>query len=381
MVKINSTFAAALSLSLSLSLVFAHGPQGHSILEKRAATAVCETVYTPVDAGAYPDIDCVPFTQDPQVQTWLNLVNMTMVPVFPPSVVDENTGSTCPTDTTTIPQDQCWWTCQKCDAPDDITSCPTTGTWGLTYDDSPSPDSPRLYDNLLAHNQKATLFIVGSRARSYPTTLTRAYNEGHQIAIHTWSHHAMTSLTNEQVVAELKWTEKVIFDTIGVTPIYWRPPFGDVDARVRNIATQLGYKTSIWTQGFDTNDVRGTATSQSVVDTFNSWLSEIPGMKTGFIVLEHDLFAQEVDVSINGILPIAYSTKGLIMQPIAQCLNDPNPYKEGTGTFKLLPSNSTDGSTVVPSAAQTLAPTAAVVGSQTILIAGVTLFMAAITGI
>ncbi|KAF8927885.1 chitin deacetylase [Dissophora ornata] len=171
----------------------------------------------------------------------------------------------------------------------------------------------------------------------------------------------MTSLTNEQVVAELKWTEKVIFDTIGVTPIYWRPPFGDVDARVRNIATQLGYKTSIWTQGFDTND--------------------IPGMKTGFIVLEHDLFAQEVDVSINGILPIAYSTKGLIMQPIAQCLNDPNPYKEGTGTFKLLPSNSTDGSTVVPSAAQTLAPTAAVVGSQTILIAGVTLFMAAITGI
>jgi peptidoglycan/xylan/chitin deacetylase (PgdA/CDA1 family) len=36
----------------------------------------------------------------------------------------------------------------------------------------------------------------------------------------------MTSLTNEQVVAELKWTEKAIFDVIGVTPLYWRPPFG-----------------------------------------------------------------------------------------------------------------------------------------------------------
>lgn len=36
----------------------------------------------------------------------------------------------------------------------------------------------------------------------------------------------MTSLTNEQIVAELKWTEKAIYDTIGVTPIYWRPPFG-----------------------------------------------------------------------------------------------------------------------------------------------------------
>src|SRR5690554_4112907 len=102
--------------------------------------------------------------------------------------------------------------------------------------DGPSPDSPRLYDNLLAHNQTATLFIVGSRAISFPETLKRAYNEGHQIAIHTWSHPAMTSMSNEQIVAELKWTEKAIFDVIGVTPLYWRPPFGDVDNRVRDIA-------------------------------------------------------------------------------------------------------------------------------------------------
>ena len=65
----------------------------------------------------------------------------------------------------------------------------------------------------------------------------------------------MTSLSNEQVIAELKWTEKAIVSIIGVTPLYWRPPYGDVDNRVRAIATQLGYKTSIWTQDFDTNDV------------------------------------------------------------------------------------------------------------------------------
>ncbi|KAG0004109.1 chitin deacetylase [Modicella reniformis] len=158
----------------------------------------------------------------------------------------------------------------------------------------------------------------------------------------------MTSLSNEQIVAELKWTEKAIFDTIGVTPLYWRPPYGDVDNRVRNIATQLGFKTSIWTQGFDTDDWNvpgGTATAQSVVDTFKSWLAKFPTMSTGFIVLEHDLFAQEVDVSINGILPIAYTTKGLVMEPIAQCLGDGKPYKEGAGTFKLpAGSNSTTGS-------------------------------------
>ncbi|KAF9113860.1 chitin deacetylase [Mortierella sp. AM989] len=357
MVKIFPSLAV---LSLSLSIVLGHG---HS-LEKRAA-ATCSTTYQPIAPGAYPALDCVPFVQDPQVQTWLKLVDFSKIPVFPPSK-----DGACPTDLTTIPKDQCWWTCQKCEAPGDITSCPTTGTWGLTYDDhemarsvrglcpltqhyrnehvdGPSPDSPRLYDNLLAHNQKATLFIVGSRAISNNATLKRAYSEGHHIAIHTWSHRSMTSLTNEEIVAELKWTEKAIFDVIGVTPLYWRPPFGDVDNRVRNIATQLGFKTSMWTQGFDTDDWNipgGTATPQKVVDTFKSWLTKISTMSTGFIVLEHDLFPQEVDVAINGILPVAYATKDLVMQPIAQCLDDGKPYKEGAGSFQLLPSNGADSS-------------------------------------
>ncbi|KAF9906680.1 chitin deacetylase [Linnemannia zychae] len=343
MVQISSiTTAAAVSLATALTIISAH-PSVHAsqalTLDKRdaapAAGPNCPTTYAPVANGQYPTIDCVPFTQDPQVQTWLKLVDFSKTPVFPPSQ-----KGVCPADVQSLPKDQCWWTCQKCEAPDDITSCPTTGTWGLTFDDGPSPDSPRLYDNLAAHNQKATLFIVGSRAVSFPQTLKRAYNEGHHIAIHTWSHPSMTSLSNEQIVAELKWTEKAIFDTIGVTPIYWRPPFGDVDARVRNIATQLGLKTSIWTQDFDTNDwniPQGSATPQSVVDTFKGWLTKVPSMPHGFIVLEHDLFPQEVDVAINGVLPVAYATKGLVMQPIAQCLNDGKPYKEGAGTFKLLP--------------------------------------------
>ncbi|KAG0318635.1 chitin deacetylase [Dissophora globulifera] len=328
-----------LALSATLSVVFGHG-SGHSslsILEKRATTAPepagCTTPYAPIAAGAYPALDCIPYTQDPQVVAWVAAVDMTKVPVYPLSA-----DGVCPTDLTTIPAGQCWWTCQKCTAPGDITYCPQPNTWGLTYDDGPSPDSPRLYDVLDAHQQKATLFIVGSRAISYPTTLQRAYQAGHQIAIHTWSHPMITSLSNEQIVAELKWTEKAIHDIIGVTPLYWRPPYGDVDNRVRAIATQLGYKTSIWTDGFDTNDWNipaGTATPQSVIDTFKTWLTKIPTMTTGFIVLEHDLFPQEVNVSITGILPLAYADKALIMEPIAKCVNDATPYKEGAGTFQV----------------------------------------------
>ncbi|KAG0051690.1 chitin deacetylase [Gryganskiella cystojenkinii] len=369
MVKIIPTLVA---LSATLAVVFGHG-SGHKhafgSLEKRAVTTAgaapptttgaaapapssntsapepgtCAKTYNgvPIAAGAWPTLDCIPFVEDPQVQAWVKLVDMTKVPVYPLS----NDGL-CPTDLTTIAADRCWWTCQKCTAPADITFCPKPDTWGLTYDDGPSPDSPRLYDVLLAHNTKATLFIVGSRAVSYQATLQRAYNEGHQIAVHTWSHPMMTSLSNEQIIAELKWTEKAIVSVIGVTPLYWRPPYGDTDNRVRAIATQLGYKTSIWTDGFDTNDWNipaGTATPQSVIATFTSWLTKIPTMSTGFIVLEHDLFSAEVNVSISGILPLAYADKALTMEPIAKCVGDGKPYKEGAGTFVLGPV--TSGST------------------------------------
>jgi hypothetical protein len=147
MVRILSTFGA-ISFSLAVSLfltaptvVEGHGhPHGFGSLEKRAApsptragapqpTSTCKTAYAPIPAGGYPAMDCVPFIQDPQVQAWLKLVDFTKTPVYQPSA-----NGVCPPNLSSIPKEQCWWTCQKCEAPTDITSCPTTGTWGLTYD-------------------------------------------------------------------------------------------------------------------------------------------------------------------------------------------------------------------------------------------------------
>ena len=98
------------------------------------------------------------------------------------------------------------------------------------------------------HDLTATFFVVGSRAISYPALLQQEYMAQHQIAVHTWSHPPMTTLTNEQVIAELGWSKKIIKDVLGVTPNFWRPPYGDVDNRVRAIAKAMGLQTSIWTR-------------------------------------------------------------------------------------------------------------------------------------
>lgn len=51
----------------------------------------------------------------------------------------------------------------------------------------------------------------------------------HQIAVHTWSHTALTTQTNEEIIAELGWSKKVIKDVLGVTPNMMRPPYGDIE--------------------------------------------------------------------------------------------------------------------------------------------------------
>lgn len=62
----------------------------------------------------------------------------------------------------------------------------------------------------------------------------------------------MTALTNEQAFAELYFSKKAIKDVLGMTVQCWRPPFGDVDDRIRYIATALGMTTILWSQ--DVND-------------------------------------------------------------------------------------------------------------------------------
>lgn len=66
--------------------------------------------------------------------------------------------------------------------------------------------------------------------------LQTEYMEGHQLSVHTWAsvlfplvssiaslmskyrHPALTTMTNEQIIAELGWTKKIIKDVTGVTP-------------------------------------------------------------------------------------------------------------------------------------------------------------------
>jgi peptidoglycan/xylan/chitin deacetylase (PgdA/CDA1 family) len=206
-------------------------------------------------------------------------------------------------------------------------------TWGLTYDDGPSFYTSNLMQYLDSVNLKTTFFVVGSRVISFPLTLQDQYMSQHQIAVHTWSHPSLTTLSNEEIIAELGWSKKVIKDVLGVTPNIMRPPFGDIDDRVRAISIAMGLTPVIWTRispsaTFDTGDFNingGLITVGQVLQNWENILGNATQLNTGFIVLEHDLFQQTVDVATGYILPdaLAHNNPPFSIKPVVSCLNMP----------------------------------------------------------
>jgi len=274
----------------------------------------------------YPPLDKVPDTSSPEVQQWITEVQNSGVAI--PNIQPNQPGG-CPANPAAASDpSRCWWTCGGCTRNYEVTECPTHDEWGLTYDDGPAYYTTQLLDYLDQVNLKSTFFVVGSRVISFPSIAQAEYLGQHQLAVHTWSHPPLTTLTNEQIIAELGWSKKVIKDVIGVTPNMMRPPYGDIDDRVRAICIAMGLRPVIWSRvnaaaTFDTGDYNIAGGTISVSEVLYNWeniVGNASTRSTGFIVLEHDLFQQSVDVATGYILPDALAHQFNI-KPVIECLN------------------------------------------------------------
>lgn len=272
----------------------------------------------PVPAN-YPPLDKVPPVNSTEVQEWLSKLDLSDVPNY-----GTTTGACFSSPEAAKDTSRCWWTCGGCTRSTDIVECPNKYDWGLSYDDGPSPYTPILLDYLNQHDLTTTFFVVGSRVISRPEMVISEYVAGHQISVHTWSHAYLTNLTNEQIVAELGWTMKAIKDTIGVTPNTFRPPYGDIDDRVRAVAAKMGLTPVMWSgTEFDTTDWNipgGRATGVSSLAKFRDILATAETMDTGFIVLSHDLYQQTVDLAVGYMIPQALDEGKWKLKSISDCL-------------------------------------------------------------
>ncbi|KAG6897817.1 hypothetical protein C0992_010621 [Termitomyces sp. T32_za158] len=270
------TFGMPSQATLPVSQTFSAGASG--------PVSGAPPLPTPIvfNLADWPAEDHIPPTDSDEVATWMKELDGKNIPNIPKTV-----DGSCVNDTAAAADaaNRGWWTCGGYTRPTDIVSCPDKLTWGVSFDDGPSP---------------------------------------------------------YKIVAELGWTRHAIRTVLGVTPTTMRPPYGDIDDRVRAIALAMGLVPIMWTRTpdgaqFDTNGMLsefwlapnwkvagGLVAGPASFATFQNILSNATVINTGFIVLQHDLYQITVDLAIGYTLNAALThNPPFKLEAIGKCSNIP----------------------------------------------------------
>lgn len=150
----------------------------------------------------------------------------------------------------------------------------------LTFDDGPhEKHTTQILDLLEKYNAKGTFFIVGEQAEKNPEIVLRMYEEGHELANHTFTHPNSTNVS--KIRKEIKQTNDTIYSITGYTPNLFRPVEGQyTDAMIEEVVKD-GFQVVMWSWHQDTEDWKNPGVNK-IVKTV------LKGTKEGDVILFHD---------------------------------------------------------------------------------------------
>jgi chitin deacetylase len=208
-----------------------------------------------------------------------------------------------------VERTHCSFDCYRCVSSEDVVTCPVLTQ---TFDDGPSPSTPKLLDQLQG---RTTFFSQGINVIRFPETFRQQHAQGHLMGTHTWSHANLPGLSNQEIIAQIQWSIWAMNATAGIIPIYFRPPYGALDDRVRAITRQFNLIPVFWDR--DTFDWRVNDNSKTEAEVYQDvqlWRAE----SSGGLILEHDSTIKTVNVGIEISKILGYR-----QLTVAECINGP----------------------------------------------------------
>ena len=128
----------------------------------------------------------------------------------------------------------------------------------LTFDDGPTKTiTPKVLDILKEENVKATFFVIGKSVENYPEIVKRAYEEGHYIANHGYTHNNENLYKSEEsFISEIKKTDEAIGKAIGIENYssrifrfpngFMSPSYKSKKNKMAKVLTEIGYTYIDW---------------------------------------------------------------------------------------------------------------------------------------
>lgn len=150
----------------------------------------------------------------------------------------------------------------------------------ITFDDGPDDKyTTQVLDLLAEYNVKATFFIIGKNAEKHPEVILRQFEEGHELANHTYSHPWNTTL--KRIEEELQKTNNIIYSITGFKPTLFRPVGGLYTDGMIDVAVENGYTVIMWSWHQDTEDWKDPGVNKITGKVLD-------GTKPGDVILFHD---------------------------------------------------------------------------------------------
>ena len=170
----------------------------------------------------------------------------------------------------------------------------------LTFDDGPSKTvTPKILEILDKYDIKATFFVLGCNVKAHPEIVKQAYDSGHYIANHGYSHkYSKIYESANSVLEEYNKTENLIREVIGndeySSHLFRFPggayggPYEKIKAEARKTLNEKGLAYIDWSAL--TYDAEGANTKEEILsnlkETMKNW--------DNVVILMHDAADKEI---------------------------------------------------------------------------------------
>lgn len=152
----------------------------------------------------------------------------------------------------------------------------------LTFDAAwGNEDTRRLMDILGAHNIKVTFFMTGGWVEKYPEDVRYIAQQGHELGNHSENHKNMSQLDKAKIKSELQTVHDKVKKLTGKDMTLFRPPYGDYNNDVIEVADSMGYYPIQW-------DVDSLDWKDYGTDSIVNKILDDPHLGNGSIILMHN---------------------------------------------------------------------------------------------
>lgn len=186
----------------------------------------------------------------------------------------------------------------------------------LTFDAAwGNEDTKKILEVLKKHDVRVTFFMTGGWVENYPDDVKAILAAGHDLGNHSENHKNMSQLSDAEKKEELMKVHDKVRTLTGYEMFLFRPPYGDYDNAVVNVAKDCGYYTIQW-------DVDSLDWKDYGVDSIIKTVTEHKHLGNGSIILCHNgakYTAQALDTLITKL-----KEKGYTFVPVSELI-----YRDG----------------------------------------------------